>query len=89
VAAHEQGLAGGLINTSFQLGGALVLAVVTAVVNASTTGTSSQSVLDGYHAAIVVPLIAAALGAVAMVRRPSALSVPAESELEEALEEAA
>ena len=28
---HEQGLAGGLLNTSFQFGGALVLAVVTAV----------------------------------------------------------
>ena len=27
--AHEQGLAGGLVNTSFQFGGALVLAVVT------------------------------------------------------------
>ena len=34
VAAHEQGLAGGLLNTSFQFGGALVLAIVTAVNNA-------------------------------------------------------
>src|SRR4051794_5161325 len=33
VADHEQGLASGLVNTSFQLGGAIVLAVVTAVVN--------------------------------------------------------
>src|ERR687888_378387 len=31
VAAEEQGLAGGLVNTSFQFGGALVLALVTAV----------------------------------------------------------
>ena len=34
VAPEEQGLAGGLLNTSFQFGGALVLAVVTAVNNA-------------------------------------------------------
>src|SRR6266496_350438 len=31
VADHEQGLASGLINTSFQVGGALILAVVTAL----------------------------------------------------------
>ena len=31
IAPEEQGLAGGLLNTSFQFGGALVLAVVTAV----------------------------------------------------------
>src|SRR5207237_4682240 len=36
IAPEEQGLAGGLLNTSFQFGGALVLAVVTAVDNAST-----------------------------------------------------
>ena len=35
VAAEEQGLAGGLLNTSFQFGGALVLAIVTAVINAN------------------------------------------------------
>ena len=43
VAAHEQGLASGLVSTSFQFGGALVLAVVTAVNNAAT-------VADGSHA---------------------------------------
>ena len=36
VAAEEQGLAGGLLNTSFQFGGAVVLAIVTAVNNANT-----------------------------------------------------
>lgn len=34
VADHEQGLASGLVNTSFQLGGAVALAVVTAVIAA-------------------------------------------------------
>jgi len=40
VADHEQGLASGLVNTSFQLGGAIVLAVVTAVIG---TGAASHS----------------------------------------------
>ena len=34
VADHEQGLASGLVNTSFQVGGALALAIVSAVVGA-------------------------------------------------------
>ena len=67
VARHEQGLAGGLLNTSFQFGGALVLAVVTAVNNANTgIGSSPQALLDGFHPAITVSLIAAMLGVVAM-----------------------
>jgi EmrB/QacA subfamily drug resistance transporter len=67
VPAHEQGLAGGLINTSFQFGGALVLAVVTAVNNANTgVGDSGQALLDGFHPAIVVSLIAALAGVLAM-----------------------
>src|ERR671917_1820768 len=41
VAPEEQGLAGGLVNTSFQFGGALVLAVATAVNNASAGGGNS------------------------------------------------
>lgn len=63
IAAHEQGLAGGLVNTSFQFGGALVLAVVTAVNNGATgSDGSAQALLDGFHAALVVPLIVAVLG---------------------------
>jgi EmrB/QacA subfamily drug resistance transporter len=72
VAPEEQGLAGGLVNTSFQFGGALVLAVVTAVndANAGTDG-SPQALLDGFQAAIVVSLIAAILcvAATALRRR--------------------
>jgi EmrB/QacA subfamily drug resistance transporter len=70
VAAEEQGLAGGLVNTSFQIGGALVLAVVTAVndANAGTDG-SPQALLDGFQAAIVVSLIAAILGVAATALR--------------------
>ncbi len=36
VADHEQGLAAGLVQTSFQMGGAIVLAAVTAVVGAGS-----------------------------------------------------
>jgi EmrB/QacA subfamily drug resistance transporter len=79
VAPEEQGLAGGLVNTSFQFGGALVLAVATAVNNASAgSGGSPGAVLDGFHAAIVVSLVAAVLGvaAVALKRRQPAMPCP-------------
>jgi len=67
VAAEEQGLAGGLLNTSFQFGGALALAVTTAVINANTgDGSSPQAVLDGFHPALFVPVIVGVLGIVAM-----------------------
>ena len=85
VAAHEQGLAGGLINTSFQFGGALVLAVVTAVNNANTgAGGSGQALLDGFHPAIAVSLVAALCGVLAMTipgrRRAVAVARVEESE---------
>jgi MFS family permease len=79
VAADEQGLAGGLLNTSFQFGGALFLAVVTAVNNANVgpDGTP-QALLQGFHAAWIVSLIAALLGVTAMaVRRRSRAAAPA------------
>jgi MFS family permease len=67
VAPEEQGLAGGLLNTSFQFGGALALAVTTAVINANTgAGGSPQAVLDGFHPALIVPVIVGVLGIVAI-----------------------
>jgi MFS family permease len=86
VAPAEQGLAAGLFNTSFQFGGALVLAVVTAVDNASRGADGSkQALLDGFHPALIVPVIAAGLGVVALsVRRRTRFeaAIEAEPELE-------
>ena len=79
VAPAEQGLAGGLLNTSFQFGGALVLAVVTAVNNANTGGPTSRGLLDGFHPALVVSVVAAVIGAVAVgARIPRRTRVPVE-----------
>ncbi|WP_344975774.1 MFS transporter [Streptosporangium fragile] len=60
VADDEQGLASGLLNTSGQVGGAVVLAVVTAVLTSST----SADPIDGFRAAIAVSGILAAVGLV-------------------------
>jgi MFS family permease len=88
VAPEEQGLAGGLLNTSFQFGGALVLAIVTAVNNANVGhGGSPQAVLDGFHAALFVSVGAGLLGVTAMVQRTARREV--EPVLEDVLEEAA
>jgi EmrB/QacA subfamily drug resistance transporter len=90
VAPVEQGLAGGLLNTSFQFGGALFLAISTAVYNANVgiTGTD-QALLDGFQPALVVSVIASVLGIAAIgLRRPRSqpATVPevAEAEVEEA-----
>ncbi|MFG2298845.1 MFS transporter [Streptomyces sp. NPDC048603] len=57
-AEEDQGLAGGLLYTSFQFGAALGLSAVTAV-----SGAVSGSALDGYRAALWVPFIAVLLAA--------------------------
>ena len=63
VADHEQGLASGLVNTSFQVGGAVGLAIVTAVASAGTgSGTDAASMLDGFRPGIAVVTAIAALG---------------------------
>jgi EmrB/QacA subfamily drug resistance transporter len=92
VAAHEQGLASGLLNTSFQFGGALGLAVATAVNNAYTgVGDSPQALLDGFKPAIAVSVIIATLGVlVVAVRRPprAAEPLPIEDDVESEAEAA-
>jgi EmrB/QacA subfamily drug resistance transporter len=91
VSPMEQGLAGGLLNTSFQFGGALFLAITTAVNNANVgSGDSAQAMLDGFHPALAVSVIASLLGIIAIgVRLPRArpevvTEVVAQEEVEEA-----
>jgi MFS family permease len=58
VADHEQGLASGLVNTSFQVGGAVGLAIVSAIV--SSVGPTEM--MDAFRPAIAVSAGLAALG---------------------------
>ena len=66
VADREQGLAASLFQTSFQIGGAIVLAVVTAVVDAGGASrvTTAQATLGAYRPALAVITGVAVLGAV-------------------------
>jgi MFS family permease len=55
VADDEQGLASGLVNTAMQIGSAIVLAAVTAVITAGSGGDRSpQGQLDGYRPALML-----------------------------------
>jgi MFS family permease len=65
VADQEQGLASGILQTSFQVGGAIVLAVVTAVVNAGGANrVITPQTLSAYRPALVVISGISALGVV-------------------------
>ncbi|WP_326820055.1 MFS transporter [Streptosporangium sp. NBC_01756] len=82
VADDEQGLASGLLNTSGQVGGAVMLAIVTAVLTSNT----SADPIDGFRAAIAVSAILGVVGlviALTGLRRPRpALAVADEKVLE-------
>ena len=54
VADHEQGLASGLVNTSVQVGGAIMLAVVTAIVTSSRATVAPGALPGGVDTAIMV-----------------------------------
>ena len=63
VADHEQGLASGILQTSFQVGGAIVLAVVTAVIDArGADHVISAGTLAAYRPALGVITGVAVLG---------------------------
>jgi MFS family permease len=71
VSDHEQGLAAGLVQTSFQMGGAIVLAAVSAVVG--------QGTISDYRTAIAIVLgvavLSLVLALVGVVRPRTALAV--------------
>jgi MFS family permease len=69
----EQGLAASLFQTSFQVGGAVVLAIVTAVVEAGDPGHGVQQTLTAYRPALALITGVSALGAAAALSglRPS------------------
>jgi MFS family permease len=78
VADAEQGLAAGLFNTSLQIGAAVLVAVVSAVISSHTStagGGQAQGILDAMRPALAI-LIAVALAGVvalfALLRLPSA-----------------
>jgi predicted MFS family arabinose efflux permease len=83
VANHEQGLASGLVQTSFQIGGAVGLAIVSAVVS---SGSAAGDLFGAYQTAVGVALAIAALGLlvaiVGLLREPRAEAKAAFAEAE-------
>jgi MFS family permease len=90
VADHEQGLAASLFQTSFQVGGAIVLAIVTAVVDAGGASrmASAQATLGAFRPALALITGVSALGAVAALTglrsaRPRAMVAPSAKNCDE------
>ncbi|UJW32731.1 MFS transporter [Saccharothrix sp. AJ9571] len=79
ISDNEQGLAGGLLNTSVQVGGAIGLAVVTAVLTANAG--EGAGVLDGLTPALVVVTGIAVLGLLVAISGVVKRSRVAEPEL--------
>jgi MFS family permease len=61
IANTEQGVASGIVNTSMQLGGALILAVATAVLGTSSVPAQHGQLLPHMDAALSVPAVATGL----------------------------
>ncbi|WP_340687377.1 MFS transporter [Amycolatopsis coloradensis] len=87
ISDDEQGLAGGLLNTSIQVGGAIGLAIVTAVLTGNSGGaTGSAALLNGLAPALTVVTgiavisVLVALSGVVGLRKAEARSTVAEPE---------
>lgn len=75
VPPHESGLASGLVNTSFMMGGALGLAILASLAAAYTSHLSGsmpplEALNGGYHAAFLAGALCAALAAVLGLKLP-------------------
>lgn len=64
----EQGLAAGVLQTSMQVGAAIVLAVTTAIITSGTTGAASPAAaLDGFQPGLAFATAVSALGALVAI----------------------
>jgi predicted MFS family arabinose efflux permease len=88
----EQGLAAGVLQTSMQVGAAIVLAVTSAIIASTPTGSASpQAVLDGFRPGLVfaaaVSILGAAVAVAGLLRErvpsPTVLAEEQEPEREE------
>jgi len=61
---HEQGLAAGVLQTSMQVGPALVLAITTAIITSGTPATTPAEALDAFRPGLAFAGAVAAVGAV-------------------------
>ena len=81
VADHEQGLASGLVNTSLQIGGAVMLAVISAVIGAGDGVAKPDALLPGMTTAIQVIVALTVVGVLSTLaiigfRRPAQRVAP-------------
>lgn len=87
---HEQGLASGLFNTASQVGGAVVLAIVTAVISSQSAGvTAPAGMLSAYKPGLAVVTGISALGLLIALTSLRGLRARREAEALEAAELAA
>jgi EmrB/QacA subfamily drug resistance transporter len=87
VPSTESGLASGMVNTSFMMGGALGLAVIASIAAAHTAGApalgagAAEALNSGYRLAFAVgagfAILAAVIAAVSFRKQPAAGAVPA------------
>jgi len=81
---EEGGLDSGLVNTTYQVGSALGLAVASAVAVGATNGTAPAALNDGYSAAFFTAAavaVGAAVLAIVKLRSPAAAEATGEGEV--------